>query len=214
MPRVADHRAKIELLRAAEMEFAERGLAETKVEAITFRAGVSKGAFYLHFPSKEDCFRTIVEGFIARLAALVEHACGDQPMPSTLEELRAHVVAQDATMLDLCWQNRRLLRMLLDGGGGAPHAYLIEEFRARTRKLAEEGIRRAQLLGLYRSDLDAPIVAAIFSGGYDRLVRDLLRHDRRPPIEAWCGQLFDLFARGLISDTFRARSNTDPKVKS
>ena len=44
MPRLADHRAKIELLRAAEAEFAEHGLAAAKVEAITARAGVSKGA--------------------------------------------------------------------------------------------------------------------------------------------------------------------------
>ena len=77
MPRPADRRAKIELLRAAEAVFVEHGLSAAKVEDITARAGVSKGAFYLHFESKEDCFRQIVEGFVAKLATCV----GDAPPP-------------------------------------------------------------------------------------------------------------------------------------
>src|SRR3954452_8980089 len=68
MPRIADPRAKIELLRAAESVFAEHGLNASKVEHITARAGVSKGAFYLHFESKDDCWRQIIEGFVAKLA--------------------------------------------------------------------------------------------------------------------------------------------------
>ena len=60
MPRLADRRARIELLRAAEAAFTERGLAAARVEDITERAGVSKGAFYLHFQSKDDCFKQIV----------------------------------------------------------------------------------------------------------------------------------------------------------
>jgi len=70
MPRTADRRAKIELLLAAEAVFAEHGLAAAKVEDITARARVSKGAFYLHFESKEDCWRQIMEGFIAKLAQI------------------------------------------------------------------------------------------------------------------------------------------------
>ncbi len=65
-------RAKIELLRAAESVFAEHGLAASKVEHITARAGVSKGAFYLHFESKDDCWRQIIEGFVAKLANCLE----------------------------------------------------------------------------------------------------------------------------------------------
>src|SRR5580693_777568 len=84
MPRPADRRAKIELLRAAEAVFVEHGLSAAKVEDITARAGVSKGAFYLHFESKEDCFRQIVEGFVAKLATCV----GDPP-PSPPEAVDA-----------------------------------------------------------------------------------------------------------------------------
>src|SRR5690242_1059730 len=124
MPRLADHRAKIELLRAAEAEFAEHGLAAAKVEAITARAGVSKGAFYLHFRGKEDCFRLIVESFLARFAACVEppfDLAGD--LPADIHAFVERVLPHNVAILEVCWQSRALLRMLLQGGGGTPHAY-------------------------------------------------------------------------------------------
>ena len=72
MPRPADPNAKIDLLRAAEAVFVERGLDNAKVEEITERAGHSKGSFYLHFDSKEDAFRQIVESTLARLATCLD----------------------------------------------------------------------------------------------------------------------------------------------
>ena len=72
MPRPSDPNAKIKLLTAAEAEFVERGLNRAKVEGITARAGLSKGAFYLHFVSKEDAFRQLVETTLARLAHFVD----------------------------------------------------------------------------------------------------------------------------------------------
>ena len=71
MSRTPDLTVKIQLLRASEQVFAARGLALAKVEEITRRAGTSKGAFYLHFASKEEAFRQVVESFLARLASLL-----------------------------------------------------------------------------------------------------------------------------------------------
>jgi AcrR family transcriptional regulator len=213
MSRLADHRAKIELLRAAEAEFAEHGLASAKVEAITARAGVSKGAFYLHFESKEDCYRRIVEGFIAHFATCIEppeYLAGE--LSRTMSELEAKVRPHDVAILEFCWQNRALLRMLLAGGGGTPYAYLVDEFRERTRNQSEDWIRRGIEHGLYRRDVDAVIVAALVSGAYDHLIRDLIRQDKKPDIEAWSRQLFDLFTRGLLAHHEVERPVSDPKV--
>ena len=76
MPRAGDPTAKIKLLGAAEAEFVASGLGRAKVEDITSRAGLSKGAFYLHFESKEDAFRQLVETMVARLASLMDAARG------------------------------------------------------------------------------------------------------------------------------------------
>ena len=49
------------ITRAAKMLFAERGFAGTPVDEIVARAGVTKGAFYHHFASKEDVFAAVLQ---------------------------------------------------------------------------------------------------------------------------------------------------------
>lgn len=201
MPRLADRRAKIELLRAAEAAFAEHGLSAAKVEDITSRAGVSKGAFYLHFDSKEDCWREIVEGFIARLAVRIEPSVAiAQAGTATVEQVLELWRAQDVATLEFCWQNRALLGMLLAGGGGAPYSYLIDEFADRAASQAEAWVRYAKAVGLYREDIDEAIAATIIAGAYDRLARELIRQPMRPDNEAWCRQAQELFMRGLLQE--------------
>lgn len=57
-----------EILAAALAVFAEKGFSAARMEDIAARAGVSKGAVYLYYDSKQDVFRALVrEGMIANL---------------------------------------------------------------------------------------------------------------------------------------------------
>lgn len=206
MPRVADRRVKIDLLRAAEAVFCERGLAGARVEDITARAGVSKGSFYLHFKGKEDCFQQIVEGFVARLASTLERRPADMLKggPAAAGEILHRMYAHSLESMEFCWQNRTLLRMMLAGGGGAPYAYLIDEFAARTARQSEGWLRDGISSGLYRGDMDPSVVARLISGAYDRLVREIIQQERRPDLAAWCAQVQQLFTEGMLTPEARA----------
>ncbi len=213
MPRIADPRAKIELLRAAESVFAEHGLNASKVEHITTRAGVSKGAFYLHFESKDDCWRQIIEGFVAKLVNCLDvpHVAGADLVENVTEHLdRWH--RHDLEILEFCWQNRAIFRMVLAGGGGTPYAYLIDEFAARVAETTEGWMRQAVGANVYRDDIDTTVVAALISGAYDRMVRELISRPARPDIAAWSYQALSLFTRGLLTD--EARLVLDRKVST
>jgi AcrR family transcriptional regulator len=62
-----------EVLDAALDLFIEQGFAATRVEDIARRAGLSKGAVYLYFPSKE----AILEGLVRRaIVPIAEHVQG------------------------------------------------------------------------------------------------------------------------------------------
>jgi AcrR family transcriptional regulator len=54
----AERRAQI--IAAAREEFNERGYADSRVEDVARRAGLSKGAVYFYFPSKDDLFMALV----------------------------------------------------------------------------------------------------------------------------------------------------------
>lgn len=49
-----------DIVRAALDVFSEKGFAGARMEEIAARAGVSKGAPYLYFPTKEDLFAAVV----------------------------------------------------------------------------------------------------------------------------------------------------------
>lgn len=79
-----------EIVAAALAVFAEKGFAAARTEDIAARAGISKGALYLYFPTKEDLFRAVVRETVA----------------PNVEALQAHLMAADLPFGDL-------LRMML-----------------------------------------------------------------------------------------------------
>jgi AcrR family transcriptional regulator len=60
------------LLEAARVEFSRRGLERARVEDIARRAGISKGAFYLHFRTKDDAFNELLHRFLGALESLAQ----------------------------------------------------------------------------------------------------------------------------------------------
>ncbi len=64
MPKVVPEykqEARNRIVRVAQEAFAEKGYDQTTMEDIGNRLGVSKGALYLYFKSKEELFETICE---------------------------------------------------------------------------------------------------------------------------------------------------------
>ncbi len=67
-----------EIIAAALVLFAEKGFAAARLDDIAARAGVSKGALYLYFPTKQDMFRAVVEQAVGpNLANAQQMATGD-----------------------------------------------------------------------------------------------------------------------------------------
>lgn len=68
-----------EIVAAALEVFAERGFAAAKLDEIARRAGVSKGALYLYYETKEDIFHAVVTQTVTpRLAAVRAMAGGHE----------------------------------------------------------------------------------------------------------------------------------------
>jgi AcrR family transcriptional regulator len=70
-----------EIVDAAMAVFAERGFAAAKLDDIARRAGVSKGALYLYFETKEDLFRAVVAQAIAPNILAVRAMVAAHPGP-------------------------------------------------------------------------------------------------------------------------------------
>jgi AcrR family transcriptional regulator len=86
--RAEETRARI--LDAAEESFSRSGYDPTSVDDICIRAGVTKGAFYHHFPSKQAVFIELLNRWLAGLdAELSRVRAGASSVPEALMQMAA-----------------------------------------------------------------------------------------------------------------------------
>ena len=72
-------RTREKLLRAAEIEFGDKGFHEAGVSGITYRAGVALGTFYTYFESKEEIFQALVKYMSLRTRRWIAERVADAP---------------------------------------------------------------------------------------------------------------------------------------
>jgi AcrR family transcriptional regulator len=77
------------LLRAAALEFADRGYAGTSSESISRRAAMSKATFYEHFANKEECILALFDLARRVVQEAMATAAGAAPEGDARERMRA-----------------------------------------------------------------------------------------------------------------------------
>lgn len=119
-----------QLLKAAAIEeFAQHGLAAAKVSAIAERAGTSKGAFYLHFASKEGLYVEIAREFLRAVEErLSRYACRPDEWLADPAGCIQSLAARDDELLGFFRDHRQPLAMVVRGAMGTPCAFLFDEF--------------------------------------------------------------------------------------
>jgi len=201
MPRPSDPHARARLLDAARAVFSERGLDRAKVEDITTRAQLSKGAFYLHFESKEEAFRELLAGVVSHLERILDETADQQlatvPGQSAFDVYLSACHVKNVEIFEFVWENRALMAMVFDGGGSANYQHLIEDFALRAQRQTATLIQHGIDLGLYRPDLDLESAAAFIAGGFDRIARQMVREQRKPDLEKVLHEVTWLFLGGI-----------------
>ncbi|MFZ4736150.1 MAG: TetR/AcrR family transcriptional regulator [Bradymonadia bacterium] len=197
MPRVADPLARSRLLRAAREVFAKVGLSEARVEEIARRAGLSKGAFYLHFKSKDAAVVAVVDHFFAEVIRLTERCSPDLEAAQHVDEVRPSLAAQDCALFEFAWDNRDLLEILESASGLPQFAHLKPLYIEGNVQRIIPQIALLQRHGVYRDDLDPEVVARCLVGAYENLARQMIRMKSRPNISRWVDSVLTLFLDGL-----------------
>lgn len=85
-------RIKEALLETGEALFSRVGFEKTTVAELAIQVGISKGAFYLFFTSKEDLLMSLIARFEERTRAGIEETF--QSAPTARDGLRAVVMEQ------------------------------------------------------------------------------------------------------------------------
>jgi AcrR family transcriptional regulator len=153
------------LLEVATKLFADRGFESTSVQAIVQKAGVTKGAMYHYFSSKDDL---LFEIYARVLRMQTEHldqfAEADKPVAERVHAAAADVVETSIANLDDTVIFFRSMHQLNEH----KRAEVRKErrrYHERFRQLVEEGQRS----GDFRGDVPADLVVDYFFGAVHHL---------------------------------------------
>lgn len=213
MARPADPNAREALLDAARLEFARVGLEHARIEDIAKRAGLSKGAFYLHFPSKGDAFRELVlrlfgviEDQHARrheAEASFERANGplEAVAPGAWPERFAAVIELelqcDLEMLETFWRHREILAAT-QTAQGEPYRALLEDFHRRLTRTITGDLQKKIVAGRIRGDLDVEALTDLLIGAYDHFLRRMVVLKEKPDLRAWARTICTVLCDGMF----------------
>ncbi|MEJ2138977.1 MAG: TetR/AcrR family transcriptional regulator [Gammaproteobacteria bacterium] len=164
------------LLDAALLLFLERGFAATRVEDIAARAGISKGAVYLHFATKKELFEGVVQaGVLQRLEQAEQLAAGFEG--SAMELLTT--MLQNNLLEFWGSPSSGILKLVVAESQQFPELAVEyhETVTGRARELLAQIIRHGLERGEF-SDLDPDYTARVILNALDHEL--VLNHTLRP----------------------------------
>ncbi|CAL9579284.1 HTH-type transcriptional repressor KstR2 [Actinosynnema sp. ALI-1.44] len=148
------------LIGAATRLFADKGYDRVAVQEIVDHAGVTKGAMYHYFGSKDDLLQEIY-GSLLRMQTerLEEIASGPGPVAERLHAVAVDVVVTTVENFDQAKVYFRSADQLPEQQRRAMRAER-RRYHERFRSLVEEG----QEAGVFRADVPADLTAHYFFG--------------------------------------------------
>jgi AcrR family transcriptional regulator len=149
---------KERLLSVATRLFARHGFEGTSVQDIVDAAGVTKGAMYHYYDSKDDLLYEVYHRLLSmQIAHLDEIAAGPGTAEERLRAAAADVVQTSLDNLDDLIVFFRSLHMLPEGKQAQVRAER-RRYQDKFRALVDEGVAA----GTYRSDISSDVVVHYF----------------------------------------------------
>jgi len=234
MARPADPHARDALIAAARAEFVKKGIRGARIEDITAACGLSKGAFYLHYSSKEALFRELVDEFMAAMNRLVvqrmedverffaEHGRPDSgdvaERTERSERLSALHAEGDLRTLELMWSYRDVMHVLMRGSQGTEFESLVWGMVDQEVARVARDFQRLQGTGVCRPDVPPTVIGSLIVGTYLLLAQQMSQMEQKPDLAVWASSIHRLIREGsqpaVAPKKTSSRPSTQPRAHS
>ena len=201
-PKIVDKEAKrTEIIHAALIVFAEKGVAKAKMIDIAEKAGIGKGTIYEYFRSKEEIFasgfRMFFETLQQDLSAAIESTSDPEQqlrliVEGSLQGIKHYGSDFAGVMMDFWAEGIRSKNDALLSAIDMPRMY--EEFRRLLRGILENGIRK----GVFRP-LNTLNTAAALIGALDGVLLQWIMNRELINMESVAETLLDSYLNGIKS---------------
>lgn len=183
--RAANPEREQRILEAAKTLILRYGYDKTTVSDIAREAGVSKGAIYLHFSSKEDLFSALFEQVALEYVVNWLDMTENDPEGGTFVNIYQHAMVAIV--------QAPLLQAVVKGDRQVLGNFRLErsDWLRMRQQVRKDFVKQMQAVGGIRDDLDPQIIAYVFNViSYGMLtISDVLDESEIPPLEDFMNTL-------------------------
>lgn len=213
MARPADPHARSALVTAARAQFRAHGIQKARIEDITAACGLSKGAFYLHYESKEALFTELVMQFEQQLDALFTTRTAEEdaffarggpfrskdlsPSSERMAALAEIQMRHDIAAFELMWTWRDVIHVLINGCQGTAFDGVIWQAIDREQQRVIEACVRMKKANVIRGDISNEVLATMFMGVWVLTMRKMVAQEEKPDFHALIAELNLLVGEGI-----------------
>ena len=171
MPKVVPEykeEAKSKIVEAARIVFAKKGYHNSTMDDVAKEVGVSKGALYSYFKSKEDILKETYLQTHQTLRAIIKTASEKPDLAQAFEEVYSMVTERYKGNL-----HRHFEQVALASSDPLIKKIIMDDYQ-RDVKTVQAFVEEKMKQGLMRTDVDAQTIAelftALFMGTMEKLV--------------------------------------------
>lgn len=170
---------KENILRTAKAHFLKDGLDSASLRNIVKDAGLTTGAFYKYFPTKESLYDALVDPYIEHIYLIYDDVLGDFEVLSAEEQTEHMTKSSEDGMnllIDYVYSNYDNFRLLLKCGDSGKYADFIHNMVKREVDSTIAYIKVMKNAGFEIPDIDESFFHMVATGFFSAVFQ-IIEHD-------------------------------------
>ena len=198
MPRVVPEykeRAKDRIVEAAREVFSKKGYHDATMDDVAEQLGVSKGALYQYFNSKEDLYRTILKASFHNMTELLRStATGGGSLAETCQAFFDNLTKDTSSI-------GHSFEVISEASRNAALAKVVRENYHETTEVIEQCLTELRKEGSLRKELDIHLLTEGLVAFYDGLMVHLAIGTERSEVRKIFAEFMTAMEQGILRKT-------------
>ena len=174
------------IIMVSEKEFLDKGFRGASLRAIVKKAGVTTGAFYGYFKSKEELFDALVKEHATNLLEFFSNILEEfknMPLEQQLSSMAEVSSLGLKKMFEYIWEHKMVFELIVKSSDGTKYENFIQEISQKDIESTDDFYRILEMQGksVERIDplIEQIVINSTFTSFFNLILRDIPKEEAK-----------------------------------
>lgn len=190
------------ILSVAEMEFLDKGFRGASLREIVKSAGVTTGAFYGYFKSKEELFDALVKEHAEYILGIYDSILVEfekMPLEQQIDSMDDYSSLGFQRMFEYAWEHKMPFRLILKSADGTKYENFIQTLSQKDIDSTDDFYNLLESQGKSVERIDYLIEQIVITGTFSSFFTLILQDIPKSEAERGLSQMFRFYRGGWNS---------------